>query len=82
MMTINTQVINTQVMTMDQIRLAGLKALSRELGPVGMIRFLQQFEMGSGDYTKERQRREMDIDATSLAAEIQAWRESTPTMRI
>jgi hypothetical protein len=36
------------------IRHAGLSLLNRELGPAGMIRFLQQFEAGHGDYTKER----------------------------
>ncbi|MBI3946363.1 MAG: hypothetical protein HY321_10630 [Armatimonadetes bacterium] len=41
-------------MTLDQIRLAGLDALARELGPVGMVRFLQQFETGRGDYSAER----------------------------
>lgn len=30
------------------------EALVRELGPVGMVRFLQQLETGSGDYTAER----------------------------
>ncbi|MCA9909774.1 MAG: hypothetical protein KC519_14050 [Anaerolineae bacterium] len=68
--------INATVMTMDQIRLAGLKALSRELGPVGMIRFLQQFETGSSDYTRERQLREDNIDAATLAAKIQTWRQN------
>ena len=42
------------VMTLEQIRLTGIKALSRELGPVGLVRFLQQFETGQGDYTAER----------------------------
>ena len=41
-------------MTLEQVRLAGLKALARDLGSVGMIRFLQQFETGQGDYTAER----------------------------
>jgi hypothetical protein len=47
-------------MTLDQVRLAGLptlsreRALSRELGPVGLVRFLQQYEVGFGDYTTER----------------------------
>lgn len=36
------------------IRHAGLSLLNRELGPAGMIRFLQQFESGHGDYTKDR----------------------------
>lgn len=41
-------------MTMNEIRQAGIEALTKALGPVGMVRFLQQFDMGSGDYTKER----------------------------
>ena len=46
--------MNVQTMTPQQIRVAGLAALSRELGLVGMIRFMQQFEMGQGDYSKDR----------------------------
>jgi hypothetical protein len=46
--------MNAQMMTPQQIRVAGLAALSRELGLVGMIRFMQQFEMGQGDYSKDR----------------------------
>ncbi len=42
------------MMTLEQIRATGLKALSRDLGPVGLVRFLQQFETGYGDYTSER----------------------------
>jgi len=41
-------------MPMEEIRRMGLDALARELGPVGMVRFLQQFETGSGDYTTDR----------------------------
>jgi hypothetical protein len=41
-------------MTLEQIHTKGLEALSRDLGPVGLVRFLQQFEMGHGDYTSER----------------------------
>ena len=46
--------MNVQMMTPQQIRSAGLTALTRELGLVGMIRFMQQFEMGQGDYSKDR----------------------------
>ncbi len=46
--------MNTQAMTPQQIREAGMEILSRELGVVGMIRFMQQFEMGKGDYSKDR----------------------------
>ena len=41
--------MNAQMMTPQQIRVAGLAALARELGLVGMIRFMQQFEMGQGN---------------------------------
>lgn len=41
-------------MNLSEIRQAGLKALSRELGAVKMIRFLQQFDQGEGDYSIQR----------------------------
>jgi len=37
--------MNARMMTSQQIRVAGLAALSRELGLVGMIRFMQQSEV-------------------------------------
>ena len=37
-----------------EVRRAGLTALNKELGPAGMTIFLQQFESGYGDYTKEK----------------------------
>jgi hypothetical protein len=43
-------------MKIDEIRKAGLDALTKSLGPDGMIRFLQQFDSGNADYTKERQK--------------------------
>lgn len=50
-------------LTLEQIRRKGLAALRRELGKDGMIRFLQQFETGSGDYARERH---SWVDRTSL----------------
>ncbi len=46
--------IDTRSMTQMEIYETGLEILSREMGAVGMIRFLQMFETGKGDYTKER----------------------------
>lgn len=57
--------------TLDDIRRAGVEALARELGPVGMIRFLQQFETGRGDYTAERQRRQ-DAEGPSAPGAVEA----------
>ena len=36
------------------VRSAGLQVLAESLGPVGFARFIQQFENGYGDYTKEK----------------------------
>lgn len=38
----------------EAVRAAGLQALRQALGPLGAVRFLQQFDKGSGDYTKEK----------------------------
>lgn len=37
-----------------QIRQLGIEALTQALGSVGTVRFLQQFDTGSGDYTRDR----------------------------
>jgi hypothetical protein len=55
----------TATTPLNQIWQTGLEALLERLGPVGMIRFLQQFETGQGDYTAERESwlTETDLDA-------------------
>lgn len=60
--------------TLEQIRLVGLEALSRELGPVGMIRFLQQFETGHGDYSNERHQWLEHVRADQLVEQIKRQR--------
>lgn len=44
----------SHTMSPNQIRSVGIATLTKTLGPLGMIRFLQQFDRGAGDYTKER----------------------------
>ena len=48
-------VMNTQELSQEEIRSIGLEVLARELGPTGLIRFLQMYEHGNGDYTQERE---------------------------
>ena len=62
--------MNTGTMTLEQIKIEGFKALERQLGPDGMIRFLQQFETGWGDYTKERHKWLKETSVETLAEEI------------
>ena len=40
----------------QMINKLGIEALSKELGPVGMAYFIQQFDRGEGDYTAEREK--------------------------
>jgi hypothetical protein len=42
--------------TLEEIRTLGLEALRDKLGTVGMVRFIQQFQTGRGDYAKERRK--------------------------
>ena len=44
------------MMTPNELKKKGIEALTNALGPVGMAKFLQQFDLGSGDYTKDRKK--------------------------
>ena len=46
--------MNIQAMSPNQIRNMGLEILAKSLGPIGMARFIQQFDTGKGDYTRDR----------------------------
>lgn len=56
------------------IRKAGLEAVAKKLGPIGMVRFLQQFETGLGDYTKERNQWLKDMDIHEIVTGIRKKR--------
>ena len=58
--------MNIAKMSPEEIRAAGMRAIARDLGPAGLVRFLQQFETGSGDYSADRH----EWLPTSNAAEI------------
>jgi hypothetical protein len=48
--------MKTDTLNPVELRTAGCKALADALGPLGMARFLRQFEQGNGDYTRERKK--------------------------
>lgn len=68
--------METSKMSPAQIRQQGLDALVKALGPVGMVRFLHQFDMGSGDYTQERQQWLESLSLEDILAEIKQKRMS------
>jgi len=48
--------MTTTYLTLNEIRIIGFEALLSELGPAGTIRFIQQYETGRGDYTRDRRK--------------------------
>ena len=60
--------------TPAQIRERGIEALVKALGPVGMVRFLQQFDMGSGDYTRDREKWLKGLKIHDVVEEIKGRR--------
>jgi len=54
----------------EQVRRSGLEALTRELGAVGMVRFLQQFDTGQGDYAVDRHKWQDQMTVEDVLAQI------------
>lgn len=53
------------------LRKAGLEALAKELGPLGMALFMRQFESGYGDYTAEREELLKDVTLEDVERELE-----------
>jgi hypothetical protein len=62
--------MEVQTMTINELRKAGIDALVDALGPLGMARFLQQFDHGKGDYSKEREQWLGNLKVADVLAEI------------
>jgi len=60
--------------SLAQIRNQGIEALVKALGPVGMVRFLQQFDSGSGDYTLDRGQWLQSLTVRDVVKEIKKQR--------
>ena len=68
--------IDGSTATPAELRRAGIDALVRALGPVGMARFLQQFDPGHGDYTADRDRILGNPTVDDLMGELEQRRQS------
>lgn len=49
-----------------EIQQLGIEALRKGIGVVGLIRFMQQFDKGHGDYVKDRQHWQKDYTVDTL----------------
>ncbi len=56
--------------TENEIQQLGIEALCKGIGVVGLIRFMQQFEKGHGDYVKDRQDWQKDYSVDALVEAI------------
>ncbi|NCP88231.1 MAG: hypothetical protein CO094_13575 [Anaerolineae bacterium CG_4_9_14_3_um_filter_57_17] len=68
--------MKTETLSFYEIRTIGFEALLRELGPAGAIRFIQQYETGQGDYTRDRKKRLPKKSIREIGAEIVKARQS------
>ena len=64
--------VQTETLSPAELLAAGYKALAAALSPLGMARFLRQFEPGNGDYTRERREWLRDQSVHSVTARIRA----------
>lgn len=67
--------MEAKAMSPLEIRRKGIQVLSKELGFVGMVRFLHQFDTGSGDYTQERRELLQGQTIEQIVDEIERRRE-------
>ena len=65
-----------QRLDINQIRKVGFDALVKALGPVGFIRFIQEFDSGKGDYSKDREGLLSEYTVDTIYQEIQKKKKS------
>lgn len=71
----NIKTLDVTKLTQAEIRQRGIEALTKTLGHAGMARFMQQFEMGSGDYTRDRDQILGDITLEEIFISIEEGRQ-------
>ncbi len=68
--------MKTDTLSFYEIRTIGFEALLRELGPAGAVRFIQQYETGHGDYTRDRRKLLSKRSVREIGSEIVKARQS------
>lgn len=64
-------------MTLAEINCQAFRTLVESLGYVNAVRFFKQFDMGTGDYTRDRQQWIGDATLNSLWTEIQQQQDAS-----
>jgi hypothetical protein len=66
--------MDTLITSQSELRHRGFQALTEALGWVNAVRFLRQYDPGSGNYTEERRTLLPDWDASTLVREARKLR--------
>jgi len=66
--------MTTHVQPISDVTHRGTNALIKEIGVVDTIRFLNQFRVGSGNYTMERDKLFEGLSVKDIISEIKAQR--------
>jgi len=67
----------TEMMPLVEINQQAIRLLYQELGIANTVRFLKQFTVGFGDYTKEREELFGQKTLDEIVSEIEKRRESS-----
>ena len=59
-----------QTKPLNEITTQAMHLLCKEMGAVNTIRFINQFTVGYGDYTKEREQLFADMTVDDIVSEI------------
>ena len=70
------EAIDGSTATPAELRRAGIEALLKAQGPVGVVRFLQLFDPGHGNYTADRDRILGSPTVNDLMGELAQRRQS------
>ena len=66
--------MNTEIRSLSEISHRATQILFKEMGVVDTIRFLNQFSIGQGDYTTEREKWLGDISMDDAITQIKVER--------
>ncbi|HOJ11009.1 MAG TPA: hypothetical protein PK733_10510 [Clostridiales bacterium] len=60
----------------NTLRRAGIESLAKNLGPVGAVYFLRQYDIGEDDYTKERKELLKIISIEDVKKDMENFKDS------
>ncbi|RPI49848.1 MAG: hypothetical protein EHM56_11750 [Chloroflexi bacterium] len=70
-----------QVKPLAEVTQEAIRVLIQELGPANTVRFVNQFTVGYGNYTEERQQLFAGLTLDDVVSEIKRGKERTESRR-